>query len=64
MLILGIGALVVAALSISWGVATEFRQSRAVGPVAVIPTYPFAVQGALLFTLGLFLIRVRLEWLP
>jgi hypothetical protein len=64
MLILGICALVVAALGIMWGCSVEFRQSRAKEPIAVVPTYPFAGQGALLFTVGLFVIRLRMEWLP
>jgi hypothetical protein len=56
--------LVVAVLAIAWGVATEFRQSRASGPVALVPTYPFAVQAAVLCALGLFLIRQKGGWIP
>jgi hypothetical protein len=63
-LTVSVGALIVAGLAIMWGVVTEFRQARASGPVAVVPTYPFAVQAALLFTLGLFKIPHRVASLP
>jgi hypothetical protein len=62
MLSVSIGALVAAALAIMWGVATEFRQSRESGPVALVPTYPFAVQAAVLSVLGLFTMRHRIGW--
>jgi hypothetical protein len=48
----------VALLALGWGVFTEFRQSRAHGAVARVPTLPFAaVQSALLVALGLVVLR-------
>jgi hypothetical protein len=64
MVSLSIGIVVVAVLAVTWGVATEFRQSRASGPVGLVPAYPFAVQAAVLVALGLFVSRYRIGWLP
>jgi hypothetical protein len=36
-----------------WGVVTEFRQARERGPIARVPTLPFAVQSAILVTAAL-----------
>jgi hypothetical protein len=55
--ILGTGLLVIGLLELGWGVRTEFSQSRDTGPIAREPTLPFAGQSALIFTLGLFLVR-------
>jgi hypothetical protein len=53
----GISTLVIAVVAAAWGAATQFRQSRSSGPIALVPTSPFGIQSALLFTLGLFLLR-------
>ena len=52
-----VGAIIIAGGSLAWGVVTEFRQSRRPGPKAVVPTYPFAVQSALLLAAGLLILR-------
>jgi len=57
---IGLGALIVGVLGLAWGVVTEFRQQRASGPVALVATYPFAIQAPLAFVVGLLAIRGRL----
>ena len=42
-----------AAISFIWGLVTEYRQSRAEGPIAIVPTLPFAVAAGIFVTFGL-----------
>jgi len=58
---IGIGALSIGVLCPTWGIGIEFRQQRADGPVALVATYPFAIQAALLFAVGLLAIRRALS---
>ena len=44
------------------GVVTEYRQSRASGPVAIEPTLPWAVSGAILIVVGLFWLPTPVAW--
>ena len=57
---IGLGVLVVGALGLASGIVTEFRQQRASGPVALVATYPFAIQAALVFIVGLLAVHGRL----
>jgi hypothetical protein len=57
---IGLGVLVVGVLGLAWGIITEFRQQRASGPVALVATYPFAIQAALVVIVGLLALRGRL----
>ena len=57
MLIIGIMAFVISLVALAWGIQTEFLQSRDTGPIARVPTLPFAVQSALLFASGLLFAR-------
>lgn len=50
--VMAILCLVMAAFALTWGVTTEYRQSREDGPVAIVPTLPFGVSAALLATMG------------
>ena len=50
--VLALLCLVMAVLALTWGVTTEYRQSREDGPVAIVPTLPFGVSAALLATMG------------
>jgi len=51
-----------AALGFLNGVVTEYRQSRRVGPYAIVPTLPWAVAAALLLALGLASLRLGVPW--
>jgi hypothetical protein len=51
-----------AALAFTSGVVTEYRQTRAIGPIAIVATLPFAVQGAVLVVLGLYLLPGSRPW--
>ncbi len=53
---------VVAALAFTYGVVTEYRQTRAAGPIAIVATLPFAVQAAVLLVLGLYLLPGSRPW--
>jgi hypothetical protein len=58
-------ALICFALSIMallFGVVTEYRQSREEGPVALVPTLPWALEGAILIVLGLFWLPTPIPW--
>jgi hypothetical protein len=55
--LLGTFAALVGLLALAWGVITEFQQSRARGPIAQVPTLPFAIGSALLVTLALLVLR-------
>jgi hypothetical protein len=57
MLIIGMVFIVISLSALAWGVRTEFLQSRDTGPIAREPTLFFAVQPAMLFTMGLFFAR-------
>jgi len=45
---------VLATLAFAYGVVTEYRQTRATGPIAIVATLPFALQTAILIVLGLY----------
>jgi hypothetical protein len=52
-----------AAVSFLNGFVTEYRQSRRVGPYAIVPTLPWAVAAALFVLLGLVaLLRQGVPW--
>jgi O-antigen/teichoic acid export membrane protein len=59
-LILAISCFVVAILAFMIGFVTEFRQSRKIGPYAIVPTLPWAV-GAGLFV-GFALLFLHIAW--
>ena len=54
--VMAILCLVMAVFALTWGVTTEYRQSREDGPVAIVPTLPFGVSAALLATMGMALL--------
>lgn len=45
----------IAAISSLWGIRVEFRQRLETGPVALIPTLPFAIQSSIFVLIGLFI---------
>jgi hypothetical protein len=53
---------VVAALGFGWGFVTEYRQSRAAGPVAIVPTLPFAVAAGLFVEFGVLWLRLGIPF--
>jgi len=53
---------VVAAFAFTCGVVTAYRQTRATGPIAIVPPLPFAAQSAILIVLGLFLLPGSRPW--
>ena len=53
---------VLAALAFTYGVVTEYRQTRATGPIAIVATLPFAVQAAIFIVLGLCLFHGSRPW--
>ena len=59
---LAITFFVLAALGFTYGVVTEYRQTRATGPIAIVPALPFAVQAAILVVLGLCLLPGSKPW--
>ena len=52
----------VAAFAFTYGVVTAYRQTRATGPIAIVPTLPFAAQAAILVVLGLSLLPGSRPW--
>ena len=44
---------VLATLAFAYGVVTEYRQTRATGPIAIAATLPFALAAAIFIVLGL-----------
>jgi hypothetical protein len=53
---------VLAALAFTYGVVTEYRQTRATGPIAIVATLPFALQAANFIALGLYLFPGSRPW--
>jgi len=53
---------VVAAFAFTYGAVTAYRQTRSTGPIAIVPTLPFAVQAAVLVVLGLYLLSGSRPW--
>jgi hypothetical protein len=51
-----------AALSFGWGFVTEYRQSRAPGPVAIVPTLPFGVAAAVFVEFGVLWLRLGIPF--
>jgi hypothetical protein len=45
-----------------YGVVTEYRQSHATGPIAIVPTLPWAVEGAIFIVMGLFWLPTPIPW--
>lgn len=45
-----------------YGVVTEYRQSREGGPIARVPTLPWAIEAALLIVLGLYWLPQPIRW--
>jgi hypothetical protein len=61
-LFLAIACFLLAAYAFVYGFVTEYRQSRQVGPFAIVPTLPFAVAAALQLVLGLLLLPCEISW--
>ena len=59
---LAIASFVAAALCFLNGIVTEYRQTRRVGPYAIVPTLPYAVAAAIFVTLGLWFLPASLPW--
>jgi hypothetical protein len=55
---ISIACFVFAALSFGWGFVTEYRQSRAEGPVAIVATLPFAAAAGVFVTFGVLWLRL------
>jgi len=53
---------VAAALALTYGVVTEYRQTRATGPIAIVATLTCAVQAAIFFVLGLYFLPCSRPW--
>jgi hypothetical protein len=53
---------VIAALAFLYGFVTEYRQSRRVGPYAIVPTLPCAVASAICVVFGLWLLPYDIPW--
>jgi hypothetical protein len=53
---------VFAALSFGWGFVTEYRQSRTPGPVAIVPTLPFAVSAGFFVEFGVLWLRLGIPF--
>ena len=51
--VISIACFALAVLSFAWGLVTEYRQGRDQGPVAVVPTLPFAIMASCLVWFGL-----------
>jgi hypothetical protein len=51
-----------AALSFGWGFMTEYRQSRAAGPVAIVATLPFAVAAGVFVEFGVLWLRLNVPF--
>ena len=63
MVYIAVACFVMAALAFLNGFVTEYRQSREVGPIAIVSTLPFAVAAALFVFLGLAaLLRHGVPW--
>ena len=59
---LAITYFVLAALAFTYGIVTEYRQTRATGPIAIVATLPFALQAAIFIVLGLYLFPGSRPW--
>jgi len=59
---IAIVSFVLSIIAFLYGVVTEHRQSRAKGPVAIVPTLPWAVAGAVFIVLGLFWLPTKIPW--
>ena len=57
-----IGCFLFAAACFLYGFVTEWHQSRAQGPVAIVATLPFAVAAAVFLSLGLFWLPGNVPW--
>ncbi len=62
MIALSVTLFAVALAALAWGMVTEHRQRRETGPVAMVPTLPFAWQAAMIVTIGLVLLRRDAPW--
>jgi len=61
-LCLSIACFLLAVVAFLVGFITEFRQSRASGPVAIVPALPWAVESAIFVLLGLIFLPYRISW--
>jgi hypothetical protein len=59
---IAIACFILAALAFLIGFVTEYRQSRQAGPIAIVPTLPYAPAAALFLLLGLLLLPSSLSW--
>ena len=59
---ISIACFVFAALSFGWGFVTEYRQSRTPGPVAIVPTLPFAVAAGVFVEFGVLWLRLAIPF--
>jgi hypothetical protein len=62
MTVFAITCFVLAVLAFSYGVVTEYRQTRATGPIAIVATLPFALQAAILIVMGLYIFPGSRPW--
>ena len=62
MLMLAIACIVIAALAFLNGFVTEFRQSRRVGPYAIVPTLPWGVAAAIFVDFGFWFLSCVPWW--
>lgn len=53
---------VVTAISFGYGFYTEWKQSRADGPVAIVATLPFAVFAAIYLSIGISILSTSMPW--
>lgn len=60
--VIAIACFTLATIALTIGVVTEYRQTRAHGPVATVPTLPWAVAGAMMVVLGLFWLPQSIPW--
>ena len=60
---ISIACFALAALSFGWAFVMEYRQSRSDGPVAIVPTLPFAVPAGIFVEFGLLWLRLDIPFL-
>jgi MFS-type transporter involved in bile tolerance (Atg22 family) len=57
-----IACFIVGALAFLNGFVTEYRQSRRIGPYAIVPTLPWAVPAASFVVFGLWFVPYNIPW--
>jgi len=59
---IAIACFVISIIALLNGVVMEYRQSRENGPVAIVPTLPWAAEGAIFIVLGLCWLPTPIPW--